>query len=331
MAGMGKRMRPHTLTLPKPLLPIAGRTIVDRLVHQIAQMCQEPIEEVVFVISPHFGSAIEAQLMDIARGIQAHGTIAYQHEALGTAHAIQCAGDALNDKIVIAFADTLFEAVFTLDAEVDGVIWTKHIDDPRQFGVVELDEQGFITNFVEKPDTFISDQAIIGIYYVRDGGHLREEIQYLLDHDIREKGEYQLTNALENMKAKGARFIPGKVDEWMDCGNKNATVFTNARILSLHEEAATIHPSAQVRNSHVLEPCYIGENVVVENSIIGPHVSIEANTKVHKSVVKHSIIMQHTEVHHANLDNAMIGNYVVYAPLPADVSIGDYSQVRSKT
>src|SRR5690606_2185931 len=133
--------------------------------------------------------------------------------------------------------DTLFKADFKLGASDDSVIWVKQIDDPSAFGVVRL-EGGNITGFVEKPKEFVSDLAIIGIYYFRDGDNLRHELQYLLDKRITKGGEYQLTDALENMKNKGVAFKPGEVAQWMDCGNKNATVETNAQVLenNRHED-----------------------------------------------------------------------------------------------
>ncbi|TXT27887.1 MAG: glucose-1-phosphate thymidylyltransferase [Chitinophagaceae bacterium] len=161
----------------------------------------------------------------------AKGTISYQDEPLGTAHAILCAKKALKGPVVVAFADTLFKADFTMDLAQDGIIWVKKVKDPTLFGVVKIGNNGFITDFIEKPVTFVSDLAIIGIYYVKNGEFLKDEMQYLIDNDIKEKGEYQLTNALENMKNKGAKFIPGAINEWLDCGNKNNTVYTNQRFI----------------------------------------------------------------------------------------------------
>ncbi len=231
MAGMGKRMRPHTHTTAKPLLPIAGKPIVQRLVEDLAAVAGEPVEEVAFVTNPAFGKKVEDELVAIAKGIGAKGTIHYQETALGTAHAILCAQSALSGRVIVAFADTLFRAQLKLDKDCDGVIWVNKVEDPKPFGVVKLDDKGIITEFVEKPQTFVSDLAIIGIYYFADGEYLRKEMQYLIDNDIKDKGEYQLTNAMENMKQKGARFKAGSVDVWMDCGNKNAMVDTNTKVL----------------------------------------------------------------------------------------------------
>src|ERR1035437_9092499 len=228
MAGMGKRLRPHTLTIPKPLIHVGGMQIVQRLVEDITKVCGEKINEIAFIISPLFGKEVEKTLIEIAASQGARGVIYYQEVALGTAHAVMCAAPALIGKTVVAFADTLFKADFVMDTNNDGAIWVQRIDDPRQFGVVKINNEGFITDFVEKPQEFVSDLAIIGIYYFKDGDYLKKEIQYLLDNDIR---ECQLTNALENMKNKGTKFVPGKVSEWLDCGNKEATVFTNQRVL----------------------------------------------------------------------------------------------------
>src|SRR5690606_21941409 len=219
MAGKGKRMRPHTHTTAKPLLPIAGKPIVQRLVEDLAAVAGETVEEVAFVVHPSFGPVVEKDLVAIAERVGAKGTIHYQETALGTAHAILCAEDALSGRVIVAFADTLFRARLKLDKDCDGVIWVNKVEDPRPFGVVKLDKDGIITEFVEKPQEFVSDLAIIGIYYFADGERLRREMQYLVDNDLKDKGEYQLTNAMENMKRKGARFRAGTVDTWMDCGN----------------------------------------------------------------------------------------------------------------
>jgi glucose-1-phosphate thymidylyltransferase len=329
MAGMGKRMRPHTLTIPKPLIPVAGKPIVQRLVEDITKVCQEPVEEIAFVIGPTFGKEIEQRLMNIAATLHAKGSIHYQEEALGTAHAILCAESALEGKVVVAFADTLFKADFKLDASQEGIIWVQKIEDPRAFGVVKVNAENVITDFVEKPEVFISDLAIIGIYYFRDGANLRKELRYLIDNNIREKGEYQLTNALENMKAKGLKFSPGKVSEWLDCGNKDATVYTNQRILEFVKKSETlVSSSLQNTGSRIIEPCYIGEHVRLVNATIGPHVSIGNNTLVENSVIKNSIIQENTKIYQSNIVNSMVGNHTELSGVDAELSIGDYNTIK---
>lgn len=325
MAGMGKRMRPHTLTVPKPLIPVAGKPIVQRLVEDIAATISEPIEEIAFVVG-HFGKQVEDNLIAIAESQGAKGKICYQDEPLGTAHAILCAGDTVSGNVIIAFADTLFKTDFKIDPDKDGVIWVNKVDEWQNFGVVELDGEGHITNFVEKPKEFVSDLAIIGVYYIKDGDTLRSEMQYLIDNDIKDKGEYQLTNALEAMRQKGAKFVPGAVDEWLDCGNKNATVYTNQRVLELKKASEQLVASdVKLHNTTIIEPCYIGEGVSISNSVIGPHVSIGKGSTVKNSILTNSIFQESVTIENKVIDNSMVGSFAVLEGKPDDLSLSDYS------
>ncbi|MGQ1910641.1 sugar phosphate nucleotidyltransferase [Marinifilum sp. RC60d5] len=324
MAGMGKRMRPHTLTVPKPLIPIAGKPIVQRLVEEIAKVSNDKIDEIAFIIGD-FGKEVEQTLCEIAENIGAKASIYYQTEALGTAHAIHCAAKSLSDKVVVAFADTLFKADFVLDAEADSVIWVQKVEDPSAFGVVKLGEDNKITDFVEKPLDFVSDLAIIGIYYFKDGENLRNELQYLLDNKVLVNGEYQLTDALENMKNKGLVFKPGQVIEWMDCGNKDATVHTNQRILEYHKNDELACSSAKYENSIIIPPCYIGKDVKIVNSVVGPHVSVGAGTTVSNTLVRNSIIQRNSILENLNLDNSMIGNHVEIQGDVSEMNVGDFA------
>jgi glucose-1-phosphate thymidylyltransferase len=325
MAGRGSRLRPHTLTVPKPLIPIAGKPIVQRLVEDIAKVAGENIEEVAFIIGD-FGPEIEKSLLQIAEKLGAKGSIYYQNDPLGTAHAIKCAEQSMSGDVVIAFADTLFRADFVLDKNSDGVIWVKSVEDPSAFGVVKLDNYGFITDFVEKPTTFVSDLAIIGIYYFNSAEKLMSEINYIMDNDIKNGGEYQLTTALENLRAKGAKFSLGKVNDWMDCGNKNATVETNSKILEYEREEMSHFPvSAEIENSLIIQPCFIGENVKISNSKIGPGVSLGNNTIIVNSNIENSLVQENTRINHGNLSNSMIGNSAQYFGVAREISLGDYS------
>lgn len=329
MAGMGKRMRPHTLTIPKPLIPVAGKPIVQKIIEDLANVCGEGIEEVAYVIGRNFGAEVEKKLVDVAGKLGAKGSIYYQDEPLGTAHAIMCAKESLDGNVLVVFADTLFKADFKLDRSKDGIIWVQQIEDPRQFGVVKVNTNNVITDFVEKPQEFVSDLAIIGIYYFKDGAYLRSELQYLLDNDIKEKGEYQLTNALENMKAKGYQFEPGKVTEWLDCGNKNSTVFTNSRILHYMHEAKEklVDDSVKTENALVIQPSFIGKNVTIKHSVVGPYASIGEGSVIENAVVDNCIIQNNTTVKNAVVSNAMIGSHVYYEGEAKDLSVGDYTTV----
>ena len=322
MAGRGSRLRPHTLTIPKPLVPVG----VYRLVEDIAQTCSERITEIAFIIGD-FGKEVENELLEVAADLGAEGKIYYQLEALGTAHAVLCAADSLEGPVVVAFADTLFRADFTLSPDVDGVLWVKQIDDPSAFGVVKLDDQGYITDFVEKPKEFVSDLAMIGIYYFKDGTALKTELQYLIDNHIMKSGEYQLPDALRNLTEKGVRFVPGEVTEWLDCGNKDVTVYTNQRVLEFDREKELIDDSMVQTNSVIVPPCYIGQGVVIENSVIGPHVSVGAGTQISNSVISNSIIQKDSELYHVNIKDSMIGNFVRIHRTAEDLSLGDYTTI----
>ena len=326
MAGRGSRLRPHTLTVPKPLIPVAGKPIVQRLAEKLINMCSKKVENIGFIIGD-FGKETEQQLLEIADTLGAKGHIYQQTEPLGTAHAILCAKPLLKGNTLIAFADTLFDADYKFDVEQDGIIVVQQVKDPSAFGVVQLDDAGYINNFIEKPDTFISDLAIIGIYYFKDGGYLSDELQYLVDNDIKDKGEFQLTNALENMKQKGTKFATGQVNEWLDCGNKNATVYTNQRILELVNTQENLMADITNNNAVVIKPCFIAENVTITNSVIGPHVSIGANTIIENCIIKNTIIQSNTQIKNKVLDNSMLGNNVIANGAVEQLSIGDYSNV----
>lgn len=327
MAGRGSRLRPHTLTVPKPLIPIAGKPIVHRLVQDIAGVINQDIEEIAFIIHKDFGTQVENDLIAIAEKLGSKGTIYYQNEALGTAHAIMCAKESMSGPIVVAYADTLFRADFTLDTSADSVIWVKQVEDPSAFGVVQLNENNQIVDFVEKPKEFVSDLAIIGIYYFKSGETLRNELQYLLDNNIVKGGEYQLTDGLENMKEKGLKFVPGKVDEWMDCGNKNVTVETNSRMLRfLHSDGEhLVDLDVTLENSTIIPPCYIGEDVILVNATVGPNVSLGKGCHVINTQIKNSLVQMHSHIKNANLDNAMIGSHTSFDGNFKSISIGDYS------
>jgi len=324
MAGRGKRLRPHTLTTPKPLIPIAGKPIVQRLVEDIAAVTPEKIDEIGFIVGD-FGDEIEQQLLAIAGKVGAKGHIFYQTEALGTAHAIHCAKDLLKGKTTVAFSDTLFKANFTLNTNDDGIIWVKAVDDPSAFGVVNLDDDGVISEFVEKPSKPVSDLAIIGIYYFKEAELLRDQLDYIIDNKIMASGEYQLTTALENLKQKGVRFKSGAVDEWLDCGNKKVTVESNSRYLGFIKENL-IAESAQVKDSVIIPPVFVGENAKITNSVIGPYVSVGFDSVISDCRIDSSLIQNRTSIKNATLANSMIGNHVTMEAKSAEVSLGDYSE-----
>ncbi|PCJ82041.1 MAG: nucleotidyltransferase [Bacteroidetes bacterium] len=332
MAGRGSRLRPHTLTTPKPLIPVAGLPIVERLVEDIVRTLPVPVKKIAF-ITGRFGEGVEKDLLEVASRLGAEGMIRYQDEPLGTAHAILCGEECLEGPVVVAFADTLFRADFSIDPESDGVLFVQRIEDPSAFGVVVTDESGGIIDYVEKPQEFVGDLAMIGIYSFRDGARLKKELQYLIDNDVRLSGEYQLPDALRNMTKSGLTFTPGEVTEWMDCGNKAVTVETNRRVLDILQEENRLHNntgidiSAQVTNSVIIPPCYIGPDVKIDRSIIGPHVSVGALSSISNSNISDSLIQGGTTIENSNIKESMIGAKASVLGSVQDLSIGDFCVV----
>lgn len=330
MAGRGSRLRPHSLTVPKPLIPVAGQPIVHRLVKDIAKVLKQPIEEIAFVLGDPawFGDEVVESLKSLATSLGAKPSIYRQDQPLGTGHAIMCAKPSLSGPAVIAYADTLIRAEFDLDPEADSVIWTKRVANPEAYGVVKLNDKQEIVELVEKPESFVSDQAVIGIYYFKDVAVLKGKLQEILDENIMNGGEYQINDGIKRMMAEGRIFKTGTVDEWMDCGNKSVTLETNAKMLGFltaDGDEQLIANSVVNNNSTIIEPCCIGENVTLNNATIGPNVSIGHNCTIDNSTVKNSLIQTHTTIKNANLDNAMIGNHVSYDGNFSSISIGDYS------
>ncbi|MAB48767.1 MAG: nucleotidyltransferase [Flavobacteriaceae bacterium] len=330
MAGRGSRLRPHSLTVPKPLIPVAGQPIVHRLVKDISKVLKQPIEEVAFVLGDpaFFGEDVVESLTELAEDLGAKASIYRQDQPLGTGHAIMSAKPSLSGPAVIAYADTLIRAEFDLDPSADSVIWTKQVDNPEAYGVVKLNDNQEIVELVEKPETFVSDQAVIGIYYFKDVAVLKAKLQEVLDENIMNGGEYQINDGIKRMMADGKVFKTGTVDEWMDCGNKNVTLETNTKMLGFLKadgEEQLVDDSVVLENSKVIEPCFIGKGTVLKNTTVGPNVSIGKDCVIENSTVKNSLIQNQTTIKNANLDEAMIGNHVKYNGEFTKISIGDYT------
>jgi glucose-1-phosphate thymidylyltransferase len=328
MAGIGKRLRPHTLTTPKPLIEIAGKPIVEHLVYEIIDQLSEPVKNIGFIIG-RFGSDTEEKLLKIAENAGAEGHIFYQDEALGTAHAILCAEPILNGPAIIAFADTLFRADFKLNEQVDGVLWVEKVKDPSAFGVVELNKKNQIVSFVEKPETFVSDLAMIGIYYFKKSEVLKAEMQYLIDNNILNGNEYQLPDALRAMVEKGAVFIPGTVKEWLDCGNYKATINTNKQWLIYKKDENLIDKSVKLKNSIIVKPCYIGSDIEITNSVIGPFVTLGGDNKIENSVIENSLIGKSTKLINKVISTSMIGNNTIIEGTNENFSVGDFNEIKT--
>ena len=329
MAGRGSRLRPHSLTTPKPLIPIANKPIVNRLVTDIARILKEPIEEIAFILGDpaFFGDDVVNNLEELAESLGAKASIYRQLNPLGTGHAIMCAEPSLSGPAVVAYADTLIRADFDLDPAADAVIWTKQVERPEAYGVVKLNEKDEIVELVEKPQEFVSDQAVIGIYYFKEIGDLKKELQFVIDNEIINGGEYQINDGIKRLMAAGNVFKTGTVDEWMDCGNKNVAIDTNNKIMQfmITDGSDEIKQEPRLSNATIIEPCVIDPSVVIKDSTIGPNVSIGAHTIIENCTIKNSLIQKSSSIKNATLDEAMIGNHVRYDGDFTKISIGDYT------
>jgi len=331
MAGRGSRLRPHSLSVPKPMLPVAGSPIVAQLVNEIARVVAKPIEEVAYVLGDpaFFGKAIEEELTEVANELGAKAKIYRQLEPLGTGHAVMCASDSLTGPIIVAYADTLIRADLSLDPESDGMIWVKKVSNPKAYGVVQLNENDKINSLVEKPQEFVSDLAVIGIYYFRDAAVIKSELTDSMKKARSHGEEFLLNEGILSMMKKGAIFTPGKVKEWMDCGNPKITLETNKKMLGILTEEGNklIADNITKENSEIIPPCYIGKGVVLKNSIVGPNVSIGQGSLVENSTISHCLIQKNTAIKNAKLLGSMIGNHVKYDGNHNFISIGDYSEL----
>ena len=332
MAGRGSRLRPHSLTVPKPLLPVAGSPIVHQLVREIAKVVDQPITDIGFILGDpaFFGEEVEQSLLSLAEELGAKGHLFRQDRPLGTGHAIMCAKTLLEGPAVVAYADTLIRANLKLDPEADAVIWVKQVAQPEAFGVVQLNVENQIVNLVEKPQKFVSDLAVIGIYYFKQIERLKKALDAVVSQKLEAGKEYQINEGILAMMAEGAVFKPGTVTNWMDCGNPQATLETNSEMLALkHAEGESLmDPTASVENSTIIPPCFLGKGVRIVDSTVGPGVSIGEGTQIHQSNLKHSLIQNHTVLNAVNCEKAMIGNHVHYNGNPTFVSIGDYAELK---
>ncbi len=324
MAGRGTRVRPHSHTVPKPLLPVAGTMIIERIVETFARTLDRTITEIIYILGPDFGKEIRQTLEEMSARQNAKASFRVQETALGTAHAVACAGDKLEGEVIIVFADTVFDTKNKVSVEdADSVIWLKEVEDPSRFGVAVYDE-GKITDFVEKPSEPISNLAIIGVYYFKKGEDLMKSIQYLIKHNVTGHGkEFQLTDALDSMLKDGKIFKKATVDEWLDCGTIPAWLNTTFEILAKEN-----HTFSQYESSKIHPPVFIGEGVDIIDSEIGPNVSIESGSRISKSKVSDSIIQKNATLNDCDLSRSTIGNHAEAIGAKGEIHIGDHSVLK---
>ncbi len=359
MGGQGKRLRPHTLNKSKALISICGKTVLQRIIEEISTHVSQKIHFIGFVLADNIKEE-KIDLKNYSKGIDAKPKFYTQKDPLGTAHAIFEARDLLEGPVIIAFSDTLFKTKLKIDDNVDGIVWTKEVTNPSAFGVVKCTDLGFIKSFVEKPTNNVSNQAMIGLYFFKEGRMVRSAIEKLFENNHKTQGEYQLTDAMSYMLESGAKITTQNVNAWMDCGNKEAILSTHKEILDT--EAITDHLIIQgastkengkaafetttfskkvskkhkpgekphIYNSIIIPPVYLGKNTIINNSVIGPYVSICDNTAIYDSRIQNSIVQESVVVKNANLCDTILGSFVHFEKQPSSVNMGDYSNFSFK-
>ncbi|MGQ9863269.1 MAG: sugar phosphate nucleotidyltransferase [Bacteroidia bacterium] len=320
MAGEGKRLRPHTFTLPKPLFPVLEKPVLQWLLEEVQRLLQGKITTLAYVVR-NLNPDYQVLLSRLGEQMGVPVEFFEQSEPLGTAHAIYQARQHLEGEVVILFADTIFRSQARVSPNADGAIWVREVDNPRAYGVVQLSSQGWVVDLVEKPEKPISRQAIIGVYYLRQGQRLVPAIEHLFAHDIRSKGEYQLTDALKKLVGEGMRLEALPTELWLDCGSRRLILEAQKHLL----KDSFVDPGAQVAESVLRAPYYIGEGAIVRHSVVGPYAVVEKHAQVEESVVSHSLIRSHATVKSAHLREALIGAHSYYEGKKHEVDLGDYS------
>lgn len=299
VAGNGLRLRPYTENVPKCLLPVAGKTILDWIVEDSLGL--KPSETI-------FITGYKAEVMDdflTKRPAWGKTRTVIQSNPQGLGEAISLALPYVDDDepLLIILGDTLFEADLSILNHVDeNILYTFKVEDPRRFGVAVTEADGRITHLVEKPQEFVSDEAIVGIYYIKDTKVLKESLKYLMDHDIRTKNEFQLTDALEMMIEKGCKFRTAPVQKWLDCGLAETLLETNAHVLARNNNSASVN----LPGVKVVAPCYIGKGAKIVNSTIGPNVSVGDGCVVENSTISNAVLWDNVKVEGKTLDNVII-------------------------
>jgi len=322
VAGIGSRLRPHTHTQPKSLIPVAGKPI---LAHIVDELIHQGITDLIFIIG-YMGDKIERYVTSNYPNVKSQFVI--QTSGKGTAHALWLTKDMVkpDEEMLIVFGDTIFKAnLKDIIASSCTTLGVKKVEDPRDFGVAELDEEGFIVKLVEKPRIPKSNLALVGVYKIKRAGNLFDAIQYVLENNIKTLDEYSLTDVLMHMIKTGERMNTFKVENWFDCGKKDILLETNAILL---KEGGFKKPDAkQYVNTIIIPPVFIGKDSLVSNSIIGPFVSIGEKAIVDYAIIKNSIIGPHSQLEYANLQNSIIGNDASLKGSPLSLNLGDSTEI----
>jgi glucose-1-phosphate thymidylyltransferase len=321
VAGAGAKLRPHTYTQPKALIPIAGKTILSFIVDQLHEA---GITEFVFIVG-YLGEKIQEYVMQTYPELRTH--FVYQNERQGTGHAIELTKNIVgNDEVFVVLGDTIcdYDIKEVMDSPFN-MLGIKKVDDPRNFGVASVNEEGFIEQLVEKPAIPKSNMALVGLYKIKESHFLYECLHQLFSQNIKSNGEYNLTDALDCMIKRGAKFKSFKVKSWFDCGKKETLLESNAILLK--KFGANIISDHSFKNTIIVPPVSIAPGCNIENAIIGPNVAIGANTTINHSIVRDSIIGSYTNLFEVVLDNSLIGSDASVKGLSRSLNIGDNTEI----
>ena len=299
VAGNGLRLRPYTENVPKCLLPVAGKTILDWIVEDSLGL--KPSETI--FITGYKADVVDQFLTKRTAWGKTRTVIQSNPQGLGEAVSLALPYVDDDEPVLIILGDTLFEADLSILNGMDqNVLYTYKVEDPRRFGVAVTDSTGRIERLVEKPQEFVSDEAIVGIYYIKDTKVLKESLKYLMDNNIRTKNEFQLTDALEMMIEKGCRFRTAPVSKWLDCGLAETLLETNAHVLNRYDNSVSVN----LPGVKVIAPCHIGKDVKIVNSTIGPNVSVGDGCVIENSTVKNAVLWDGVKVEGRTLDNVIV-------------------------
>jgi len=322
VAGAGTKLRPHTYTQPKALMPLAGKTILSVIVDELIA---SQVEEIIFIIG-YLGDKIQDYITKEYPNLKA--TFITQNERKGTAHAIYLTKEyVLNDEVVIVYGDTIcsYDVMEVINSPYS-MIAVKRVEDPRAFGVAEIDENKFATRLTEKPKIPKSNLALVGVYKIKETQALFEAIEESLENDTNKNEEYHFTYALDRLIEKGIQLKTFEVKTWYDCGKKDTLLETNATLLKGLQKKGNI-PDYQYPNTVIIPPVYIGAQCDIADAIIGPNVAIGDNAKIHSSILKNSIIGSYAELHEIVLKDSIIGSDAYVHGLSQTLNIGDNTDV----
>ncbi len=299
VAGNGLRLRPYTENLPKCLLPVAGKTILDWIVEDSLSL--KPTETI--FITGYKAEAVDSFLEKRPAWGKTRAVVQSNPQGLGEAISLALPYVDDDEPLLIILGDTLFEADLSILHNVDeNILYTFKVEDPRRFGVAVTDGSGRITRLVEKPQEFVSDEAIVGIYYIKDTKVLKQSLKYLMDNNIRTKNEFQLTDALQMMLEKGCHFRTAPVQKWLDCGLAETLLETNAHVLKRIDNSASVN----LPGVKVIAPCYIGKGAKITNSTIGPNVSVGDDCVIENSTISNAVLWDSVKVSGQTLDNVIM-------------------------